>query len=66
MNAVKDKIEGGIRTVFTHEGLELKKRLIVSMGKFNPFPIEIRTDSASLFKKRFTSRTQDNRQNPKD
>ena len=34
-NAVKDRFEGGIRTLFSHEGLELKNTLTVSMGKFN-------------------------------
>ena len=32
VNAIKDRIDGGIITVFSHEGLELKKTLLVSMG----------------------------------
>ena len=32
VNAIKDRIEGGIITAFSHEGLELKKTLMVSMG----------------------------------
>ena len=48
VNAVKDKIEGGVRrTVFNYEGLELKKTLMVSMGNFNPYFADIQIDSAS-------------------
>ena len=47
VSVVKDKIEGGVRTVFNHEGRELKKTLIESMGKFNPYFTEIQIDSAS-------------------
>ena len=36
-----------MRTVFNHEGLELKKTLMVSLGYFNPYCTEIQTDSAS-------------------
>ena len=32
MNAIKDRIEGAIITVFSNEGLDLKKTLMVSMG----------------------------------
>ena len=46
MKAVKDTIEGGIRTVFTHEGLDLKKILMVLMGNFNPYLAEKQVDSA--------------------
>ena len=44
---MEDKIEGGVRTVFNHEGLELKKTLMVSLGDFNPYSTEIQIDSAS-------------------
>ena len=47
INAVEDKIERGVRTVFNHEGLELKKTLMVSLGNFNPYYTEIQIDSAS-------------------
>ena len=47
INAVEDKIELGVRTVFNHEGLELKKKLKVSLGNFNPYCTEIQIDSAS-------------------
>ena len=47
INAVEDKIERGVRTVFNHEGLELKKTLKVSLGNFNPYYTEIQIDSAS-------------------
>ena len=47
INAVEDKIERGVRTVFNHEGLELKKTLKVSLGNFNPYCTEIQIDSAS-------------------
>ena len=47
INAVEDKIERGVRTVFNHEGLELKKTLKVALGKFNPYYTEIQIDSAS-------------------
>ena len=48
VNAVKDKIEGGVRrTVFNFEGLELKKTLMVSMGNFKPYFNKIQIDSAS-------------------
>ena len=36
-----------MRTVFNHEGLELKKTLKVSLGNFNPYCTEIQIDSAS-------------------
>ena len=45
--AVEDKIEHGVRTVFNHEGLKLKKTLKVSLGNFNPYCTEIQIDSAS-------------------
>ena len=48
LNVVKGKIEGGVRTVFNHEGRELKKTLLESMGKFNPYFTEIQIGSASL------------------
>ena len=35
--AVEDKIERGLRTIFNHEGLELKKTLMVSLGNFNAY-----------------------------
>ena len=44
---MEDKIELGVRTVFNHEGLELKKKLKVSLGNFNPYCTEIQIDSAS-------------------
>ena len=47
INAVEDKIERGARTVFNHEGLELKKTLMASLGNFNPYSTEIQIDSAS-------------------
>ena len=47
VKAVNDKIEGGVRTVFNHEGLELKKSLMVSLGKIKPSFTETRIDSAS-------------------
>ena len=47
VNAVEDKIERGVRTVFNHEGLELKKTLMVSLGNSNPYCTEIQIDSAS-------------------
>ena len=47
INAVEHKIERGMRTVFNHEGLELKKTLMVSLGNFNPYRTEIQIDSAS-------------------
>ena len=47
INAVEHKIELGVRTVFNHEGLELKKTLMVSLGNFNPYRTEIQIDSAS-------------------
>ena len=47
INAVEDKIERGVRTVFNHEGLELKKTLMVSLGNLNPYYAEIQIDSAS-------------------
>ena len=47
INAVQDKIERGVRTVFNHEGVELKKTLMVSLGNFNPYRREIQIDSAS-------------------
>ena len=47
INAVEDKIERGVRTIFNHEGLELKKTLMVSLGNFNPDYTEIQIDSAS-------------------
>ena len=47
INAVEDKIERGVRTVFNHEGLKLKKTLKVSLGNFNPYCTEIQIDSAS-------------------
>ena len=47
INAVEDKIECGVRTVFNHEVLELKKTLMVSLGYFNPYYSEIQIDSAS-------------------
>ena len=47
INAVEDKIERGVRTVFNHEGLELKKTLKISLGNFNPYCTEIHIDSAS-------------------
>ena len=47
INAVEDKIERGVRTVFNHEGLELKKTLKVSLGNFNPYCTEVQIDSAS-------------------
>ena len=46
-NAVEDTIEGGVRTVFNHESLELKKTSMVSLGDFNPYSTEIQIDSAS-------------------
>ena len=36
-----------MRTVFSHEGLELKKTLMVSLGNFNPYCTEIQIDSAN-------------------
>ena len=36
INAIEDKIERGVRTVFNHEGLELKKTLMECLGNFNP------------------------------
>ena len=47
INSVEHKIERGVRTVFNHEGLELKKTLMVSLRKFNPYRTEIQIDSAS-------------------
>ena len=47
-NAIEDKIEREVRTVFNHEGLELKKTLMVSLGNFNPYSTEIQIDSASV------------------
>ena len=47
INAVEDKIERGVRTVFNLEGLELNKTLKVSLGNFNPYCTEIQIDSAS-------------------
>ena len=47
INAVEDEIERGVRTVFNQEGLELKKTLMVSLGKLNPYSTEIQIDSAS-------------------
>ena len=47
LNEVEDKIERGVRTVFNHEGLELKKTLMVSLGNFNPYCTEIQIDSVS-------------------
>ena len=38
---VEDKIERGVRTVLNHEGLELKKTLMVSPGNYNPYNTEI-------------------------
>ena len=35
INAVEDKIERGVRTVFNHEGLELKKTLKVLKKTLN-------------------------------
>ena len=64
INVVQDKIERGVRTVFNHEGVELKKTLMVSVGNFNPYRKEIQIDSASsisFLKKRLTPRTEDTR-----
>ena len=47
VNAIEDKIKRGMRTVFNHEGLELKKTLMVSLGNNNPYNTEIQIDSAS-------------------
>ena len=47
INAVEDKIERRVRIVFNHEGLELKKTLMVSLGNFNPHCTEIQIDSAT-------------------
>ena len=47
INAIEDKIERGVRTVFHHEGLELKKTLTVSLGNFNPYSTENQIDSVS-------------------
>ena len=47
INAVEDKVKRGVRTVFNHEGLELQKTLMVSLGNFNPYCTEIQIDSAS-------------------
>ena len=44
---MEDKMERGVRTVFNHEGLELKKTFKVSLGSFNPYCTEIQIDSAS-------------------
>ena len=47
LNAVEDKIERGVRTVFNHEVLELKQTWNVSLGNFNTYCTEIQIDSAS-------------------
>ena len=47
INAVEDKIERGAKTVFNHDGLELRKTLMVSLGNFNSFCTEIQIDSAN-------------------
>ena len=44
---MEDKIEGGVRTVFKPEDLELEKTLIVSLGNFNPYSTENQIDLVS-------------------
>ena len=47
VNTVKDKINGGVRTLSNLEGLGLKKTFMVSLGNLNPYFTEIQIDSAS-------------------
>ena len=41
VNTVKDKINGGVRTLSNLEGLGLKKTFMVSLGNLNPYYTEI-------------------------
>ena len=51
---MKDKVNGGVRTVFNHEGLELKKTLMLSLGNHNPYftIIQINSDNPVSFVKK--------------
>ena len=47
VNVIKDRIERGIITLFTHEGHAIKKTLMMLIVNLCPFSTKIEIDSAT-------------------